>query len=110
MLQIDPASKRAPEYQLAIASPDAQVRAMATSAGVLGLATTADAQAALRRGDTAPEPSENGEPALGVEGGAVLQLQAPQLRRFLNGEVVTVARADAARGGLRTRTAPGRAY
>lgn len=47
---------------LAIASPDAQVRAMATSAGVLGLATTAEAEAALRRGDTVPEatvPSED---------------------------------------------------
>ena len=43
---------------LAIASPDAQVRAMATSAGVLGLATVAEAEAALRRGDTPVEPVE----------------------------------------------------
>lgn len=36
--------------------------------------------------------------------GGVLQLQAPQLRSFLNGEVVTVTRADAARGGLVPRS------
>ena len=41
---------------LAIASPDVQVRAMAASAGVLGLPTAAEAEAALERGDTAPEP------------------------------------------------------
>ena len=49
--------------RLAIASPDAQVRAMASSAGVLGLATAADAEAALRRGDVPPEPVEAGEGA-----------------------------------------------
>jgi hypothetical protein len=38
---------------LAIASPDAQVRAMAASAGVLARPSTADAEAALERGDSA---------------------------------------------------------
>jgi hypothetical protein len=47
--------------QLAVASPDAQVRAMAASAGVLGLATTADAEAALRRGDMPGETPETGD-------------------------------------------------
>ena len=63
--------------QLAIASPDAQVRAMASSAGVLGLATAADAEAALRRGDVPPETpgAGDGSGAAGeaavVEAGAV---------------------------------------
>jgi hypothetical protein len=43
---------------LAIASPDAQVRAMAASAGVLGLTTAAEAEAALQRGEAAPEAAE----------------------------------------------------
>lgn len=45
---------------LAIASPDAQVRAMAASAGVLGLATATEAQAALERGETPPDIDESG--------------------------------------------------
>jgi hypothetical protein len=56
--------------QLAIASPDAQVRAMASSAGVLGLATVADAETALLRGDvpsgslqTGDSSDTTGEPA-----------------------------------------------
>jgi hypothetical protein len=47
--------------QLAIASPDAQVRAMASSAGVLGRATVADAEAALLRGDVPAEALESGD-------------------------------------------------
>jgi len=46
------------DLRLAIASPDAQVRAMAASAGVLGLSTAAEAEAALERGDTAPVPTD----------------------------------------------------
>jgi hypothetical protein len=45
------------DLRLAIASPDTQVRAMAASAGVLALGTAAEAEAALDRGDSPPEPS-----------------------------------------------------
>jgi hypothetical protein len=45
------------DLRMAVASPDAQVRAMAASAGVLALPTVGEAVAALARGDTAPEPS-----------------------------------------------------
>lgn len=43
------------DLALAVASPDEQVRAMATSAGVLAAATAEAAEAALERGDE-PEP------------------------------------------------------
>jgi hypothetical protein len=42
--------------RLAIASPDEQVRALASSAGVLVAVSPDLAEAALERGDTAPEP------------------------------------------------------
>jgi hypothetical protein len=62
---------------LAIASPDEQVRALATSAGVLSAATPDAAEAALERGDPPPDPTPDVEtapaaetrPAMGVEGG-----------------------------------------
>ncbi len=44
--------------EMAIASPDQQVRALATSAGVLAAATVEQAEAALARGDVPPEPVE----------------------------------------------------
>ena len=43
--------------EMAIASPDEQVRALASSAGVLVAATPDEAQAALERGDKAPGPA-----------------------------------------------------
>jgi len=46
------------DLHMAIASPDEQVRAMAGSAGVLAFGTTAEAEAALERGDPAPEPTK----------------------------------------------------
>jgi hypothetical protein len=84
---------------LAIASPDVQVRAMAASAGVMGLPTAAEAEAALERGDTAPEPTEPGPADEGVEDGtsAVAAASAPAARRVNRrvlvavGAVVTVA-------------------
>ena len=45
------------DLAMAIASPDEQVRAMAASAGVLSLPTADEAQAALERGDPAPDPA-----------------------------------------------------
>jgi hypothetical protein len=42
---------------LAIVSTDEQVRALVAAAGVLGHATVAEAEAALERGDVAPEPA-----------------------------------------------------
>jgi len=47
------------DLHMAIASPDGQVRAMAGSAGVLAFSTTAEAEAALERGDPAPEPTKS---------------------------------------------------
>jgi hypothetical protein len=44
---------------LAIASPDEQVRAMATSGGLLALPSVAEAQAALERGDEVGQESED---------------------------------------------------
>jgi hypothetical protein len=46
------------DLHMAIASPDEQVRAMAGSAGVLAFGTAAEAEAALERGDPAPEPTK----------------------------------------------------
>jgi hypothetical protein len=46
------------ELRMAIASPDDQVRALATSAGVLVAATPAEAEAALERGDEPPDAGE----------------------------------------------------
>jgi hypothetical protein len=51
------------ELRMAIASPDEQVRALATSAGVLTAVTPDQATAALERGDQAPEPTTADEPA-----------------------------------------------
>ncbi len=44
--------------EMAIASPDEQVRALATSAGVLAAPTAEEAQAALERGDEPPTAAE----------------------------------------------------
>jgi hypothetical protein len=49
--------------RLAIASPDGQVRAMATSAGVLARSSAAEAEAALDRGDSVSGEAEPGESA-----------------------------------------------
>jgi hypothetical protein len=85
---------------LAIASPDVQVRAMAASAGVLGLPTAAEAEAALERGDTVPEPTEPGPAEEGVEEGTsagATVASVPAARRVNRrvvvavGAVVTVA-------------------
>lgn len=65
--------------RMAIASPDQQVRAMATSAGVLSATTADQASAALERGDVAPPP---GDPAV-VEAGA----PAPEYSSTADGEV-----------------------
>ncbi|MGD8487148.1 MAG: baseplate J/gp47 family protein [Chloroflexota bacterium] len=59
------------ELSMAIASPDEQVRAMATSAGVLARQTPDEAQAAIERGD---EPDSSvlpapGEPVAAAVGG-----------------------------------------
>ncbi len=57
------------DLQLAVASPDAQVRAMASSAGVLALSTAAEAEAALERGDgppTAEQPTPDAVVASGT--------------------------------------------
>jgi hypothetical protein len=62
--------------QIAIASPDGQVRAMASSAGLLGLATAAEAQAALRRGDLPAEPSEVGSGAETTDGASAEAVEA----------------------------------
>ena len=72
---------------LAIASPDAQVRAMAASAGVLALPSASEAQAALKRGDAPPQADEAGAGAVpeGDEGS------------------VTDAVTDAGRGTIRWR-------
>lgn len=48
---------------MAVVSADEQVRALATSAGVLAVATVDLAQAALERGDLPPTPAEALEPA-----------------------------------------------
>lgn len=48
--------------------------------------------------------------ALGVDGGDAFTLSAPNALRLLRGEIVTVTRNDAARGGLRTRASNGRSY
>ncbi len=61
---------------LAIASPDVQVRAMAASAGVLGLPTATEAEAALERGDTPPEPAETGPSEAGPAEGAADEAMA----------------------------------
>jgi hypothetical protein len=45
------------DLRLAVASPDKQVRALATSAGVITGSTPDQAEAALERGDAPPEPS-----------------------------------------------------
>jgi hypothetical protein len=45
------------DLTMAVASPDEQVRALATSAGVLAAATPDAAEAALARGDLPPSPS-----------------------------------------------------
>ncbi len=45
------------DLRLAVASPDEQVRALATSAGVITGSTPDQAQAALERGDAPPVPS-----------------------------------------------------
>jgi len=52
------------DLHMAVASPDEQVRALATSAGVLAAATPDAAEAALERGDLPPEPTTatEGEP------------------------------------------------
>jgi hypothetical protein len=86
---------------LAIASPDAQVRAMAASAGVLGLATAAEAEAALERGDTPPEATEAGpsEPASAAAGaeegsagaGTAAAVGAASSRRRVSRRMVVVA-------------------
>jgi hypothetical protein len=85
---------------LAIASPDVQVRAMAASAGVLGLPTAAEAEAALDRGDTAPEPTDPGPAESGAEEETAADATAvtvPAARRVNRrvvaavGAVVTVA-------------------
>ncbi len=85
---------------LAIASPDVQVRAMAASAGVLGLPTAAEAEAALDRGDTAPEPTDPGPAEAGAEEETAAEATAvtvPAARRVNRrvvvavGAVVTVA-------------------
>ena len=77
--------------RLAIASPDAQVRAMAASAGVLGLSTAAEAEAALERGDTAtaeptaagPRGSRRGRGAVaGASGGHVTAARRRQPPRW----------------------------
>lgn len=47
---------------LAIVSQDEQVRSLATAAGVIAHATVAEAEAALERGDTPPEPAPSGGP------------------------------------------------
>ncbi|MEX1294604.1 MAG: baseplate J/gp47 family protein, partial [Candidatus Limnocylindrales bacterium] len=44
------------DLRLAVASPDEQVRALATSAGVLATTTPDEAELALQRGDTPPQP------------------------------------------------------
>ncbi len=57
------------DLKLAVASPDTQVRAMAVSAGVLALGSAAEAEAALERGDSPPEPTAFPAPEA-PEGGA----------------------------------------
>ncbi len=52
---------------MAVVSADEQVRALATSAGVLAVATVDLAQAALERGDLPPTPAETLEPAAGTD-------------------------------------------
>lgn len=47
---------------------------------------------------------------LGVDGGGTVTLTAPEALSLLRGEIVTVARKDAARGGLRSRAAHGRSF
>jgi hypothetical protein len=48
--------------RLAIASPDAQVRAMVVSAGVLASSTVSEAEAALARGESGPQPESGDDP------------------------------------------------
>ncbi len=90
---------------LAIASPDVQVRAMAASAGVLGLATAAEAEAALERGETAPEPTEPGpaEPAVAGGGRRTRHAAARRCR-------ADQASRSAAGGRRRRRCAHGRRH
>ncbi len=83
---------RSRELTMAIASPDKQVRALATSAGVLSAVTPDEAQAALERGDvpgpsTAPaaapaagSSSSSAPTATGESGRGVLMWRSQRLR------------------------------
>ena len=58
------------DLHLAVASPDAQVRAMASSAGVLALSTASEAEAALERGDVPPTVEQPTPDAVAASGNA----------------------------------------
>ena len=83
------------DLRLAIASPDAQVLAMAASAGVLAEPTAAEAEAALQRGETAPEPTvpepaEDAEDGLAADVSSSARTRSHRVSRRLMAGVVGV--------------------
>jgi hypothetical protein len=80
--------------QLAIASPDAQVRAMATSAGVLARSSAAESQAALERGDSVDPDGSGAGPeshAADADEAAASAATARSTFRSRHGRRITIA-------------------
>ncbi len=86
------------DLAMAVASPDEQVRALATSAGVLAASTPDEAEAALERGDEVPQPTAPADDAAAVVSAGVEAAPEPgalswrsQRLRFVTVAVLVLA-------------------